>query len=125
MKLPIQYALFYPDRLPLLQGERVDFFQLKQLTFEEPDLETFYGLQLAFEAGTKGGSMPTVYNAANEWAVAAFLRQEIEFLAIPRLIKEAMSQHKIICNPSLNEILNTEQQTYDFVKSFTESGMLR
>ncbi len=121
MKLPIQYALFYPDRLPL-QGGRVDFYQLKQLTFEEPDRETFYGLELGFQAGRIGGSMPTVYNAANEWAVAAFLREEIEFLTIPKLIKEAMGQHKVIANPSLVEILNIEQQTYDFVEAFSEKG---
>ena len=117
MRLPIQYALFYPNRLPLT-GDRLDFYQMKQLTFEEPDLETFYGLQLGFDAGRIGGSMPTVYNAANEWAVASFLREEIEFLAIPRLIKAAMDHHKVIANPSLVEILNIEQQTYDFVKGF-------
>ncbi|MDF2510415.1 MAG: dxr [Herbinix sp.] len=121
MRLPIQYALFYPNRLPLI-GDRLDFYQMKQLTFEEPDLETFYGLQLGFEAGKIGGSMPTVYNAANEWAVAAFLREEIEFLAIPRLIKEAMDHHKVIANPSLVEILNVEQQTYDFVKGLVQGA---
>lgn len=125
MRLPIQYALFYPRRMPLLQGERVDFVKLKQLTFEEPDYDTFYGLKLAFEAGRIGGSMPTVYNAANEWAVAAFLREEIDFLAIPNLIKEAMSRHQLIDNPSLVQILNTEQQTYDFVRSYTESVRLK
>ncbi len=125
MRLPIQYALFYPDRLFLQQGERVDFIKLKQLTFEEPDMDTFYGLKLAFEAGRSGGSMPTVYNAANEWAVAAFLREEIEFLAIPHLIREAMDRHKLIANPSLNEILNTEQWTYDFVKGYIKSGQIR
>jgi 1-deoxy-D-xylulose-5-phosphate reductoisomerase len=121
MRLPIQYALFYPNRLPLI-GDRLDFYQMKQLTFEEPDLETFYGLQLGFEAGKIGGSMPTVYNAANEWAVAAFLREEIKFLAIPRLIKEAMDLHKVIANPSLVEILNVEQQTYDFVKGLVQGA---
>ena len=124
MKLPIQYALFYPCRMPLRQGERVDFTKLKQLTFEEPDMDTFYGLRLAYEAGRLGGSMPTVYNAANEWAVASFLKGEIEFLAIPTLIDEAMKQHQLIADPSLNEILNTEQRTYDFVRGFTESGLL-
>jgi 1-deoxy-D-xylulose-5-phosphate reductoisomerase len=123
MKLPIQYALFYPDRLPLLQGERVDFIRQKQLTFEEPDMDTFLGLKLGFEAGRIGGSMPTVYNAANEWAVAAFLRGEIGFLTIMDIIQEAMHHHQVIQNPSLNEILNTEQQTYDFVRGFTESGL--
>lgn len=123
MKLPIQYALLYPCRKPLLQGERVDFFQLKQLTFEAPDLNTFYGLRLAYEAGRVGGSMPTVYNAANEWAVAEFLNGKIGFLDIPSLINEAMRQHKTIQNPSLKEILNTEQQTYDFIRDFTKSGL--
>jgi 1-deoxy-D-xylulose-5-phosphate reductoisomerase len=124
MKLPIQYALLYPTRMPLSQGERLDFTKLKQLTFEEPDMDTFFGLRLAYEAGRTGGSMPTVYNAANEWAVAAFLQGKIGFLAISNLIREAMKQHKMIVNPSLNEILNTEQQTYDFVRGYTESGLL-
>ncbi len=118
MKLPIQYALFYPERDKLDQGQKVDFIKLKQLTFEEPDMETFYGLKLAIEAGKDGGSMPTVYNAANEWAVAAFLDGRISFLDIPRLIEASMKQHNIIKNPSLDEILNTEQQTYDFIKSY-------
>ncbi|MFT4144720.1 MAG: 1-deoxy-D-xylulose-5-phosphate reductoisomerase [Mobilitalea sp.] len=120
MKLPIQYALYYPDRMPM-QDNRVDFYKLKQLTFEEPDLDTFEGLKLAFEAGRIGGSMPTVYNAANEWAVAAFLREEIEFLMIPVLIREAISHHQLIVCPTLEEILNTEQQTYDFVKGYTKT----
>jgi 1-deoxy-D-xylulose-5-phosphate reductoisomerase len=120
MKLPIQYALFYPERMPM-QNNRVDFYKLKQLTFEEPDLDTFEGLKLAFKAGRIGGSMPTVYNAANEWAVAAFLREEIEFLMIPTLIKEAMNNHQLIECPSLEEILNTEQQTYDFIKGYTKT----
>jgi 1-deoxy-D-xylulose-5-phosphate reductoisomerase len=123
MKLPIQYALFYPDRIPLQQGDRVDFTKLKQLTFEEPDMETFYGLKLGYEAGRIGGSMPTVYNAANEWAVAQFLKGNIEFLDIPNLIREAMAKHQVICSPTLEEILNTEMQTYDFVRSITEAGM--
>jgi 1-deoxy-D-xylulose-5-phosphate reductoisomerase len=121
MRLPIQYALFYPERV-LLQGERLDFAKLKQLTFETPDMDTFYGLKLAYEAGRTGGSMPTVYNAANEWAVAAFLKEEIEFLDIPGLICQAMKQHQVIHNPSLNEILNTEQETYDFIRDYTKSG---
>ncbi|MGB4661078.1 MAG: 1-deoxy-D-xylulose-5-phosphate reductoisomerase, partial [Mobilitalea sp.] len=121
MKLPIQYALFYPDRKPLIHGERIDFTKIKQLTFEEPDMDTFFGLKLAYEAGGLGGSMPTVYNAANEWAVAEFLKGKIDFLAIPMLIGEAMIHHKLIQNPSLEEILETEQTTYEFVKRLTES----
>ncbi len=123
MRLPIQYALFYPNRMPL-PGERLNFYQLKQLTFEEPDMNTFLGLRLAYEAGKLGGSMPTVYNAANEWAVAEFLKGEIEFLAIPALINEAMKHHHPIASPTLKEILNTEQETYDFVRGFTESGLM-
>lgn len=122
MRLPIQYALFYPDRKFLSNSDRVDFTKLKQLTFEEPDMDTFYGLQLGYEAGQLGGSMPTVYNAANEWAVAEFLKGGISYLAIPELIKEAMKQHKLIENPTLNEILNTEQQTYDLVRELTKSA---
>lgn len=119
MRLPIQYALFYPDRMELLQGERVNFVKLSQLTFEKPDFDTFYGLKLGMEAGKLGGSIPTVYNAANEWAVARFLENKIGFLDIPALIKEAMDHHKRIDNPNLNDILNTEQQTYDFMKDLT------
>ena len=121
MRLPIQYALFYPHRRPLLQGERLDFYRLKQMTFEEPDMKTFSGLRLAYEAGRMGGSMPTVYNAANEWAVAQFLGGKIEFLMIPALIEAAMQKHKLIHNPSIKEILNTEQETYDFVRDFTRA----
>lgn len=125
MKLPIQYALFYPNRLPMAQSEKLDFATLKQITFEDPDMDTFYGLRLAYEAGTLGGSMPTVYNAANEWAVAQFLRGNIRFLAITELILEAMKNHKLVECPSLNEILNTEQQTYDFVRELTNSGRFK
>ncbi len=121
MRLPIRYALFYPDRKRQISGERLDFRTLKSITFEEPDMETFFGLRLAYEAGRIGGSMPTVYNAANEWAVAEFLKGEIGFLDIPAIIGEAMKQHTPVGNPSLNEILNIEQQTYDFVKGFTAS----
>lgn len=121
MRLPIQYALFYPGRTELIHGERVDFTKIRQLTFEEPDPETFFGLKLAMEAGQLGGSMPTVYNAANEWAVARFLEGKIGFLDIPTLIGEAMKHHKLIENPNLNEILNTEKETYDFIKDLTRT----
>ncbi len=121
MRLPIQYALFYPDRKKLSHTEHIDFTKLKELTFEEPDMDTFYGLKLAYEAGSLGGSMPTVYNAANEWAVAQFLQGNISFLSIPELIREAMRKHVLIQKPTLNEILNIEQQTYDFVRELTKS----
>lgn len=115
MKLPIQYALFYPDRRPM-SGKRVDFFDIAQLTFEKPDAETFSGLKLAYEAARTGGSMPTVFNAANEMAVAAFLQKKIGFLQIPEIIGESMEHHKVIENPSVEEILQTEAETYEYIK---------
>lgn len=122
MRLPIQYALFYPDRKDMKLGERVDFIKLSKLTFEEPDMDTFYGLKLGFKAGQMGGSMPTVFNAANEWAVARFLEGKIGFLDIPELINEAMNNHRLIPSPSLNEILKTEKETYDFIEGIIRSG---
>lgn len=116
MKLPIQYALYYPERR-YLPGDRLDFRGLAQLTFEEPDLETFYGLRLAYEAGKAGGSLPTVFNAANEKAVSKFLNQEIRFLEIPEMIQACMEAHKNIANPSVDEILQTEAETYDYIES--------
>ena len=115
MKLPIQYALFYPDRRPL-SGKRVDFFALGQLTFEKPDTETFRGLQLAYEAAKTGGSLPTVFNAANEKAVALFIQRKIGFLQIPELIERSMGHHKVIKNPSVEEILHAEAETYEYIK---------
>ncbi|MBA4699825.1 MAG: 1-deoxy-D-xylulose-5-phosphate reductoisomerase [Ruminococcus sp.] len=116
MKLPIQYALYYPERR-YLPGERLDFGMLSQITFEKPDMETFYGLRLAFEAGRRGGSLPTVFNAANEKAVALFLDRKIRYLQIPEIIQACMEEHRIIENPSVEEILNTEQATYEFIKN--------
>ncbi len=115
MKLPIQYALFYPDRRPMNNG-RVDFFKLGSLTFEEPDMETFRGLKLAYMAATAGGTMPTVFNAANEKAVALFLQRKLRFLQIPELIEASMEAHKVIADPSVDEILQTEAATYEFIK---------
>ena len=114
MKLPIQYALYYPERR-YLPGERLDFGTLSQITFEKPDMDTFYGLRLAFEAGRAGGSMPTVFNAANEKAVALFLERKIGYLQIPALIQECMEQHKKIECPTLEEILKTEQDVYAYI----------
>ena len=114
MKLPIAYALFYPDRRPL-EGKRVDFFELGTLTFERPDLETFTGLRLAFKAAEQGGSMPTVYNAANEKAVSLFLERKIGFMQIPELIEASMEKHRKIDFPGVEEILQSEQETYDFI----------
>ena len=116
MRLPIQYALFYPDRR-YLKGERLDLYKLKQLTFEEPDMETFEGLSLALEAGKIGGSMPTVFNAANEKAVSMFLNREIRYLEITEMIRSCMEQHKTIQNPTVEEILQTEQEIYEWINS--------
>lgn len=114
MKLPIQYALTYPDRR-YLPGDRVDFGKLSQITFEKPDMENFKGLKLAYEAGRTGGSMPTVFNAANELAVSLFLDKKIGFLDITDTIEYAMSVHKNIENPGLEDILRTEKDVYDIL----------
>ncbi len=116
MKLPIQYALFYPDRR-FLAGERLDFWQLSQITFEKPDMENFLGLPLAFAAARAGGSMPTVFNAANERAVSKFLNRKIGFLDIYRIIQECMDAHRVIENPTVEEILACEQATYEMIES--------
>ncbi len=116
MKLPIQYALYYPQRR-YLPGERLDFGTLSQITFEKPDMETFTGLKLAFDAAAAGGSMPTVYNAANEKAVALFLDRKIGWLSIPEIIGASMEAHQVIPNPSVEEILETEQAVYEFIES--------
>lgn len=114
MKLPIQYALFYPDRRPM-EGKRVDLFEMGQLTFEKPDTDTFMGLKLAYQAARQGGSMPTVFNAANEKAVALFLDKKISYLQITELIGSAMGQHSVILNPTVEQILETESQTYEYI----------
>lgn len=116
MRLPIQYALFYPDRR-YLNGDRLDFYKLKQITFEEPDMETFEGLSLALQAAKIGGSMPTVFNAANEKAVSMFLNREIRYLEITEIIRKCMEQHKTVKNPTVEEILQTEQATYEWINS--------
>ena len=116
MKLPIQYALFYPNRRDL-PGKKLDFYELSQMTFEKPDVETFYGLRLAFDAAKTGGSMPTVYNAANEKAVSLFLDRKIAFLQIPEFIEKAMNHHKMIENPNVNEILSAEAEAYDYIST--------
>ena len=121
MKLPIQYALYYPERR-YLPGERLDFETLTQITFEKPDMETFYGLKLAFEAGRIGGSLPTVLNAANEKAVAMFLNREIRYLQIPEIIQDCMEHHKNIVNPTIPEILATEQETYEYILAKYKGG---
>ena len=115
MKLPIQYALFYPDRRPMDAG-RVDLCKLGRLTFEEPDTETFRGLALAYQAARRGGSLPTVFNAANERAVALFLEKKIRFLQIPELIEASMEAHRVIEEPTVEQILSAEAATYEYIK---------
>ncbi len=116
MRLPIQYALFYPHRR-YLDGERLDFAKLKSITFEEPDMDTFLGLPMAMEASKAGGTMPTVFNAANELAVKKFLHQEIGFLDIYEIIGQSMSRHKKSENPNLEKILAVEEETYHWIES--------
>ncbi len=116
MKLPIQYALYYPNRRHL-PGDRLDFWMLNQITFEKPDMENFPGLKLAFDAAAAGGTMPTVYNAANERAVAKFLDRKIGFLDIPEIIGSCMEQHKVTANPTVEQILETEAATYELIES--------
>ena len=114
MRLPILYALYYPKRMPL-SGERLDLFEIGHLDFEKPDMETFFGLQLAFDAMSAGGNMPTVYNAANERAVALFLDEKIPFLRIPEIISECMVGVDYMDAPSLSDILLTERATYEYI----------
>lgn len=114
MKLPIQYALFYPDRRPM-QGERLDFYKLGQITFETPDTETFKALPLAYKAAEIGGSMPTVYNAANEKAVSLFLNGRISYLQITEIIEACMARHRAVTMPDVEQILAVEQETYRLI----------
>ena len=116
MKLPIQYALYYPERR-FLAGDRLDFAKLAQITFEAPDFENFHGLSLAYKAGRRGGTLPTVFNAANERAVQKFLDREIGYLTITDMIVAAMEHHTVKENPTVEEILAAEQETYDFIES--------
>ena len=115
MRLPIQYALYYPDRRPL-SGERLDFYKLGQITFERPDTDTFRGLALAYRAMAQGGNVPTAFNAANERAVAKFLNHEIRFLEIPEIIGACMEHCNYVKNPSVEEILDTERAAYEYIE---------
>ena len=116
MRLPIQYALYYPHRR-FLYGDRLDFTKLREITFEIPDMETFRGLPMAIKASREGGSMPTVFNAANELAVKKFLEEKIGFLDIYEIIAQSMDRHKKIAHPDLDEILSVEQDTYQWIES--------
>lgn len=115
MRLPIQYALYYPKRRPM-SGKRLDLFALGNLTFERPDTKTFRGLALAYQAMQQGGNVPTIYNAANEKAVALFLDRKISYLAITELIEECMGQIAFIDHPDLEQILETERQVYEYIE---------
>lgn len=115
MKLPIQYAICYPERRPM-RMPRMDLFAVKNLTFEAPDLETFPGLALAYEAARTGGSMPTVFNAANEMAVKLLLQKKIRFVQIPEIISAAMHNHQVIADPDVSKILQAEAETYEFIE---------
>ena len=115
MRLPIQYALYYPDRRPL-SGELLDFYKLGQITFERPDTDTFRGLALAYRAMEQGGNVPTAFNAANERAVAKFLNHEIRFLEIPEIIEACMEHCNYVKNPSVEEILDTERAAYEYIE---------
>lgn len=116
MRLPIQYAIYYPERR-YLDGQRVDFADIAGISFEKPDMETFRGLKMAYEAGKCGGSMPTVFNAANEKAVAKFLDKKIKFLDIYNVIEESMKNVKLINEPTIDQILEIEKETYEFIES--------
>ena len=116
MKLPIQYALYYPERR-FLPGDRLDFEKLTKISFEVPDMETFRGLKLAYEAGRRGGTLPTVFNAANEMAVAMFLERKINYLTIVDMIEGAMEHHCVKPSPDVAQILEAEQETYDYITS--------
>jgi 1-deoxy-D-xylulose-5-phosphate reductoisomerase len=116
MRLPIQYALYYPDR-KYLDSKRLDFFELKSMTFEAPDMDNFKGLALALRAAKRAGNIPTAFNAANEKAVALFLDEKIGFLEIPQIIEESMDKVRYIDNPSVDDILATESEVYEFIES--------
>ncbi len=119
MKLPIQYALYYPERR-FLPGERLDFWTLNQIAFEKPDFENFRGLLLAYRAGERGGSLPTVFNAANEWAVNEFLNRRISYLDITDRIERAMDEHTAADNPTVEEILAAEAWTYELLSGLRQ-----
>ena len=116
MRLPIQYALYYPHRRPL-DTKPVDFYELGQITFEKPDMETFRGLKLAYEAARRGGNIPAALNAANELAVSKFLNEKIKYLDIPDIIEYAMENVEFIDNPTVEQIFATEKTVYEMIES--------
>lgn len=116
MRLPIQYALYYPERRPM-NTERLDFWKISRITFEKPDMENFRGLALAYEAGRRGGNIPTLYNAANELAVSMFLDRKIKYLDIIDIIEQTMNHIEYIDNPNVEQILSSEAAAYEFIRS--------
>ena len=116
MRIPIQYALYYPKRRTL-SGTRLNLFEHSGLTFEQPDMQTFRGLALAFDALKRGGNAPTVYNAANEKAVALFLSRKIAYLTITEMIETCLDRISFVPNPTVEQILETEQAVYEFIES--------
>lgn len=123
MKLPIQYALYYPNRR-VMNNNKLDFYKLGSISFEEPDMDTFRGLKLAYEVGRTGGSLPTVYNAANEKTVELFLNNKIKFLDIYKIIEKCVDKHSVINNPSIEEILEVERKTYDYIKELLSNNYI-
>jgi 1-deoxy-D-xylulose-5-phosphate reductoisomerase len=125
MRLPIAYALFYPHRRPI-SGEKLDFSKINKLTFEQPDTDTFPGLSLAYRAGLVGGNIPTVYNAANERAVSLFLQRKLSYLGIAEMIEDSIeeftSSNKLIPNPSVDQILDTEKEVYELITNKCEKA---
>ena len=115
MRLPIQYALYYPERR-VLDTPRLDFYKLKQITFEEPDMVNFRGLKLAYDAAGRGGNVPTMYNAANELAVQMFLDRKIKYLDIIDIIEQTMTNIEYIDNPDVEQILATEAEVYEYIR---------
>lgn len=114
MRLPIQYALYYPERRPM-PGEKLDFYSLGQITFERPDMETFPALRLAYEAIGKGGNIPTAFNAADEYAVQQFLEEKISFPEISEMLQHSMENCRFVEDPTLDEIFDTEQEVRDLL----------
>lgn len=114
MRLPIQYALYYPKR-NTLSGKRLDLFELGSLTFEKPDIDNFKGLDLAYKAMRLGGNIPTAFNAANEKAVDLFLNRKIKYLQITDIIESVMDECEYIDSPSVEQILETEKRAYEYI----------
>ena len=117
MRLPIQYALYYPERRPM-PGERLDFYALGRITFERPDMETFPALRYAFDAIRKGGNIPTAFNAADEYAVQKFLERRISFPEISEMILHSMETCRFIENPTLDEIFETEHEVQEILAAW-------